>query len=70
MGFCEAMGKKEMEWGMRKEWGKISGVEEWDLWPVKVKEYVENVLREMRNRKAIDQVDHAQYTEAIAHVLR
>lgn len=40
------------------------------MWPVKVKEYVENVLREMRNRKAIDQVDHAQYTEAIAHVLR
>lgn len=60
--YCDFMGKLEMEWGIGRDWGIVDGVAEWDLWPGNAREYVENVLREMRNRKIIDQVDHAQYT--------
>lgn len=42
---------------MNKKWEKIQNFKEWKNWEVRTKIYIENALRQLRNRREIDQAD-------------
>ena len=49
---------------MEKKWEKKK-IENWKEWPSRAREYMEGLLREMRNNKHIDNLEHHTYVEAL-----
>jgi hypothetical protein len=41
----------EVEAGIDKKWDKISNFDDWRVWPMATKDYIQNVLRELLIRK-------------------
>lgn len=44
-----------------RRWEKSQRMELWVEWPSRPKQHLESLLRDLRSRKHIDQVEHVQY---------
>lgn len=59
--YCQRIIEMEITGGMNKQWKHIENIEQWKEWPMRTKDYIENVLRQLRNKKEIDHEEHAHY---------